>query len=253
MKILISNDDGIYAEGIKILKKYLEADGHKVYVVAPVKEESGTGHGVTLHRPLRIKKVEINDDFFGYSVDGKPTDCIKLGYWGIYKDIDFDYVISGINRGENLGSDILYSGTVSAAAEATLLGMKSIAVSVKSNGEKYNYDTAAKFLIEYLKELESVEFPKETLLNINVPNINYSEIKGYNYTIQGDRKYIDDFIEREDPQGNKYYWLGGELEEYGDSSDIDFNTVKENKISITPINLNLTDYNFLRKLKGDKK
>ncbi|MGM0507976.1 MAG: 5'/3'-nucleotidase SurE [Fusobacteriota bacterium] len=254
MKILLSNDDGIDAEGIRILRQYLKAEDHEVYVVAPQKEESGTGHGVTLHEPLRIKEVYKNNEFYGYAVSGKPTDCVKLAIWGIYKDTKFDYLISGINRGENLGTDILYSGTVSAAAEGSLLGLSSIAISVYTDKDKdtYNYDTAAKFLIDYLKEIKKDDFPRDSLLNINVPNIKYSELKGFDYTIQSEKRYEDNFTERIDPQGNKYYWLGGEAVEYGDGIELDFNAVKNKKVSITPIKLNLTDYTFLKRLKGER-
>lgn len=252
MNILVSNDDGINADGIHILVNSLKSAGHSVYVSAPMKEESGTGHGVTLHRPLRVKEIYGKDGiFFGNAIDGKPTDCIKIGYWGIYKDIKFDLVVSGINNGENLGNDVLYSGTVSAAAEGALLGMKSIAVSLVSPKDNPDYESAAKFVVEYIESIAELKFPANTLLNINIPNIDYDSLKGYKYTIQGDRRYIDNFIERVDPRGNKYYWLGGEAEEYEDNPDADFMVVKEGYVSITPINLDLTDKNFLAELKRE--
>lgn len=250
MKILVSNDDGINAEGIHVLVNKLKEAGHEVYVSAPMKEESGTGHGVTLHRPLRLKEVyDHNKQFFGNAIDGKPTDCVKIAYWGIYKDVKFDLVISGINNGENLGNDVLYSGTVSAAAEGALLGVKSIAVSLVSPKDNPDYESAAQFVAEYIESIEDLKFPANTLLNINVPNIGYDNIKGFKYTVQGDRRYIDNFIERVDPRGNKYYWLGGEAEEYEDNPDADFMVVKDGYISITPINLDLTDIKFLAELK----
>ncbi len=249
MNILVSNDDGIYAEGIKVLVNTLRKSKYNVYVVAPKKEESGTGHGITLHRPLRVEEVKRGEDFFGYSVDGKPTDCVKLGYWGIYKDIKFDFIISGINRGQNLGNDLLYSGTVSAAAEGAMLGIKSIAISLDIREDKKEfYNTAAEFLLVFLEKIKNVEFPKDSLLNVNVPSLPADKIKGIRYTEQGDRKYRDDFIERIDPRGNKYYWLGGEVIESETGGNVDFNIVKEDYISITPINLNLTDKNFLEML-----
>lgn len=256
MNILVSNDDGIHAEGIYVLVEELKRAGHNVYVVAPFKEESGTGHGVTLHRPLRVKEIyEKDGTLFGNAVDGKPTDCVKLGYWGIYKDIKFDLVLSGINSGENLGNDVLYSGTVSAAAEGAMLGMKALAVSQLASKEKFDYNSAAKFVIEYIESIKDVEFPNDTLLNMNIPNIPYENIKGLKYTIQGNRRYTDNFIERMDPRGNKYYWLGGEAEEYEENPEADFIVVKDGYVSITPINLNLTDTKFLAELKkkGEKK
>ncbi|BDU51008.1 5'/3'-nucleotidase SurE [Haliovirga abyssi] len=251
MNILISNDDGIHAKGIEVLHDCLKEAGHNVYVIAPAKEESGTGHGVTLHRPLRLQKINKNNIHFGYAVDGKPSDCIKLGYWGVFKDKKIDMIISGINRGENLGTDVLYSGTVSAAAEGALSGVRSIAVSLYKPSENPNYETAGKFLVKFLEEIDELEFPKESLLNINVPDLKFEDILGYKYTKQGDRKYIDNFIERDDPRGDKYYWLGGEVCETGDDPNYDFNVVKSNYISVTPINLDLTDYKFLSNLKGE--
>lgn len=254
MKILISNDDGINALGLKTLVRELKLKGHEVLVSAPMKEESGTGHGVTLHRPLRVSEVYENGEFFGYSVDGKPTDCVKIAYWGIYKNEKIDIMISGINNGENLGNDVLYSGTVSAAAEAALLGLKAIAVSLVSPGKDADYSNAAKFVCDYIENIKDIEFPKHTLLNINIPNFKINNIKGYKYTIQGDRSYVDDFIERYDPRGNKYYWLGGEAKEYEENPESDFMVVKDGYITITPINLNLTDRHFLDMLKkGEKK
>lgn len=254
MKILVSNDDGIYADGIYALVEQLKSSGHEVYVSAPMKEESGTGHGVTLHRPLRVKEVyDDGEELFGYAVDGKPTDCVKIAYWGIYKNVKFDIMISGINNGENLGNDVLYSGTVSAAAEAALLGLKSVAVSLVSPGKNPDFKHAARFVAEYIEEIKELEFPRNTLLNINIPNLPYEHIKGYKYTIQGDRRYVDDFIERDDPRGNKYYWLGGEAKEYEENPEADFIVEKEGYITITPINLNLTDREFLNALKKEKK
>lgn len=253
MNILISNDDGIYAKGIKVLEEYLRIAGHDTYVVAPMEEQSGTGHGVTLHTPLRLTKAYRNKNFFGYSVSGKPSDCIKVGFWEVFKDINFDFIISGINRGSNLGSDMLYSGTFSAAAEGALLGKRAIAISlVIDNQEKLHYETAAKFIVDYLEEVKNIQFPKDSLLNINVPNVKEEEIKGYKYTVQGDRRFKDDLIERIDPQGRIYYWLGGSAIEYEQNSDSDFVVVKENFISITPVNLNLSDKKFMNILKGDQ-
>lgn len=250
MRILISNDDGITAKGINVLRIALEKAGHDVYMVAPVKEESGTGHGVTLHRPLRVSEYIIDGNLIGYAVDGKPSDCIKLACWGIYKDIEFDMIISGINRGENLGTDVLYSGTVSAAAEGALTGVKSIAISmVKEKDKEFKFETASEFVVKYIEEIKNIDFPKESLININVPNLDYKDLKGFKYTKQGDRKYKDNFIERIDPQGNKYYWLGGEVFELENDKNADFNVVKEGYVSITPINLNLTDREFLERMK----
>ena len=141
MKILLSNDDGIFARGIEVLALTLIGRGHDVYIVAPDEDASGTGHGLTINKPLRYRRYMINDKFFGYMVNGKPADCVKLARWEIYKDIEFDLMISGINRGANLGVDLFYSGTYGAAAEASLLGIKSIAISlVEPFNHEENFD-----------------------------------------------------------------------------------------------------------------
>jgi 5'-nucleotidase len=247
LNILISNDDGIYAEGIKILKEFLEKSGHKTYIVAPLDEQSGSGHGITLHSPLRIKKIERDGTFFGYGVNGKPADCVKIGLLKLFKDKDIDLVISGINKGTNLGTDIFYSGTFGAAAEGSLLGIKSIALSLCDISEKNHFETAANFIIEYFNKIKDIKFPKDSLLNINVPNIPKQEVKGYLYTKQGDRRYLDNIVERIDTQGKKYYWLGGEASEKGEGLEIDFVAVKEKFVSITPIKLDMYSDEF-RKL-----
>ncbi|TDT69164.1 5'-nucleotidase /3'-nucleotidase /exopolyphosphatase [Hypnocyclicus thermotrophus] len=239
MNILISNDDGIYAEGIKILKNFLEKAGHKIYVTAPLDEQSGAGHGITLHSPLRIKEIERDGKFFGYGINGKPADCVKIGLLKLFKDKSIDLVISGINKGTNLGTDIFYSGTFGAAAEGSLLGVKSIALSLCDILDNNHFETAANFIVKYCDKIKNIKFPKDTLLNINVPNIVNEDIKGYVYTKQGDRRYLDNIIERIDTQGNKYYWLGGKASEKGEDLEIDFVAVKQGFISITPIKLDM--------------
>lgn len=248
MNILLSNDDGIYAEGLKVLAENLRKEGNQVYVVAPNKERSGTGHGITIHRPLQVEEAFSDGKHFGYSVDGKPSDCVKLGYWGLFKDIKFDLVVSGINKGANLGNDVFYSGTVSAAAEGALLGIKAIAISLVCEKGNLFFSTAANFLVNFIKNIDKMEFPENSLLNINVPNIREDELKGFKYTIQGDRKYIDNFEERRDPRGNRYYWLNGEMTEKNVNPLYDSNAVNDKYVSISPLRLNLTDFEFFEKL-----
>ena len=248
MNILLSNDDGVFAEGIEVLAEYLLKNEHNVYIVAPSEEQSGSSQGLTLHTPLRVKKYPIKG-IEAFSVNGKPADCVKIAAWVLYKDIKFDLFISGINRGENLGSDVLYSGTVGAAAEACLVGIKSIALSLKKEGDIWRFNTAAKFIVNYLEKIEDLKFPENSLININVPNLEYEDIKGYKYTHQGARIYDDNFIRREDPKGDAYYWLGGEAVEKPDKPEADFLVIKEGYVSITPIKLNMTDESFLEILK----
>ena len=251
-KILISNDDGIQAEGIQTLTKKLREYGHDVYVVAPSEDSSGMSHGITLKMPLRYKEFELDGAFFGYMINGKPADCVKMARWEIYKDIEFDLMISGINRGANLGADLFYSGTFGAAAEATLLNIKSIAVSLcEPFDEVENYDFVANFITKFLQSIDNIEFPKNHLLNINVPNIEGKKIKGYKLTNQGDRKYVENFDKRYDPHGGEYYWITGDAIETFEGYEDDWYVIKENYISITPVELNLSAQKFGSYLKKE--
>lgn len=246
MKILLSNDDGIFAKGIETLALTLIERGHDVYVVAPDENSSGTGHGLTLNKPLRYRKYNLNGRFFGYRVNGKPADCVKLARWEIYKDIEFDFMISGINRGANLGVDLFYSGTFGAASEAALLGIKAISLSLSEPFDKgKNYLTAAVFTVDFIEKIKEIPFPKYRLLNINVPNVKSEDIKGYKFTIQGDRNYKENFDKRLDPNGHEYFWITGEnATEDAQTYDSDYYVLKDNYISITPTKLDLTDESF---------
>lgn len=237
MNILVTNDDGVFATGIKVLVDNLRKAGHSVYVAAPLEEQSGMSHSITLHSPLRMQRAERDGVFFGYSVNGKPADCVKIGLLEAFKDVEFDYVISGINRGANLGTDIFYSGTVGAAAEGAFAGKKAIALSLVLSGEDSYFETAGKFIVTFLEEISDVNFPKDSMLNINIPNIPHTELKGYKVTKQGDKRFIDDIIEREDTQGKIYYWLGGKPHEFGEEADNDFMAVREGYASVTPVKL----------------
>ena len=245
MKILLSNDDGIFARGIEILAMTLIERGHDVYVVAPDEDASGTGHGLTINKPLRYRKYNINGNFFGYMVNGKPADCVKLARWEIYRDVEFDFMISGINRGANLGVDLFYSGTFGAASEAALLGIKSIALSLSEPFDHgKNYLTAAVFAADFIEKMKDFEFPRYKLLNINVPNVKTEELKGHKFTIQGDRNYKENFDKRFDPNGHEYFWITGNAVEYSSNYHSDYYVLKDNYVSITPVALDLTDEKF---------
>lgn len=244
MNILVTNDDGVFAKGIKVLVENLKQAGHNVYVSAPLEEQSGMGHGITLHTPLRMQRAERDGVFFGYSVSGKPADSVKIGLLEAFKDIEMDYVISGINRGANLGTDMFYSGTFGAAAEGAFSGKKSIALSLVLSGDDAYFETAGKFITSFLDKISEIDFPQDSMLNINVPNIPHTELKGFKFTKQGNKKFLDDIIEREDTQGNTYYWLGGKPHEIGDEDDNDFIAVKNGYVSITPVKLVLDSDEF---------
>jgi len=248
-KILVSNDDGIYSEGIKILVEYFKKN-YKIYVIAPLEEQSGTGHGITLNHPLRVIKTLRDREFFGYSVNGKPADCVKVGINHIYKDIDFDYVIAGINKGANLGTDLYYSGTFAAASEAVFYNKKAIALYLCGNNTKLHFETAGEFIVKYLQKLENLDFPKLSLLNINIPNIPTSKVKGIKYTAQSNKKFKNNFTERIDLQGNKYFWLGGREISGKRVKNSDLEAIKDSYISITPVNIDLYSKEFKEKLES---
>lgn len=245
--LLLSNDDGILAEGLVILARHLRAIG-RVVVVAPDRQQSASSHSLTLHRPLRIFQKGPNC----YAVDGTPTDCITLGVNAILKKKP-DLVVSGINGGFNLGDDVHYSGTVSAALEGALMGIPSVAVSLGLMAdEKGHYDHAARFTCRVLKLLLKRSIPAGALLNINVPNRPPSEIKGYAWTRLGRRDYGQVLFEKLDPQGKKYYWVSGTKKSFQDIPGSDGNAILERKISMTPLQVDLTHHPLLADLANIK-
>lgn len=245
MIILLSNDDGVHAQGLLTLKEVLE-DLATVYVVAPDREKSAVSHAITLHRPLRVEKIREKV----FAVDGTPTDCIILGVNKLLKERPH-LVISGINQGGNMGDDITYSGTVSAAMEGTILGIPSIAISLVVK-EHRNYENAARFAKRLVEWIQTTPLPPDTLLNVNVPDMEkYEAIKGVAWTRQGKRVYNDSIDELVDPRGRKYYWIGGEpLEGIENDDDTDIGALSKGFISITPIHLDLTDYKALNKFRS---
>ncbi len=250
MKILLSNDDGVHAAGLKVLYEELKKLG-TVKVVAPLEEKSTTGHSLTLHKPLRLIQME-NKDFYG--VNGSPADCVYLGIKQVMK-FKPDIVVSGINRGANLGQDIYYSGTVSAAREACIMGIPSYAVSLdvefksRKPENKLNFKTAAKIAVKVIQEYQKSKFPKYTLLNINVPDVPMSKIKGIVPARQGFRHYSGAVVKRLDHRGKDYYWVGGQYAGFEKEKDTDCAMVDEGFVTITPLKLDVTDMAFLEEMK----
>ncbi|MDW7739424.1 MAG: 5'/3'-nucleotidase SurE [Bacillota bacterium] len=244
MHILITNDDGIFAEGIQYLSQILyENDCNtRLSIIAPDRERSAVGHGITMHRPLRVDKVNFihNAELSGWSVNGTPSDCVKLAIEAIL-DEKPDLVISGINRGSNLGTDVLYSGTVSAAVEGLIMGIPSIAISLTDRGKSEDYIFAARYICKIIPRLLENEFPAATLLNINVP-VDTDGIKGTRITSLGNRRYRNTFDKRLDPRGMIYYWLAGELvDDDPEDADSDTKAIREGYISVTPVHFQLTN------------
>lgn len=248
MRVLLSNDDGIHASGLREAKQALDPLG-EVFIVAPERERSGTGHGITVHKPLRPKQVKLLDGSWGWSVNGTPADCVKLAIEALLPE-NPDIVVSGINFGANLGTDVLYSGTVSAAIEGIINGITSVAISLATY-EHENFHYAAAFLTRIIPPL--LKASREMgciLININVPP---GKPKGVKVTRLGNRRYINVFHKRIDPRGRVYYWMAGEPEDAppGDSQagvEVDFEAVKNNYISITPLHFDITDFKVIHKL-----
>jgi len=241
MKILISNDDGYDAPGLKALEKELSPLG-QVVVVAPDREQSGAAHSLTLNHPLRVHQVAENR----FRVEGTPTDCVNLAVFQLLKDGRPDLVVSGINRGYNLGDDVTYSGTVAAALEGVLLQIPSFAISLHSRGEP-DYAPAARVAAQVARLVLAKGLPKDTLLNINVPS---GEPKEMRITRQGRRVYTEGVVERTDPQGRAYYWIGGPPPSWHPDPQSDFAAVQRGEVSVTPLHLDLTNHRVLPELRG---
>ncbi|MGE5188484.1 MAG: 5'/3'-nucleotidase SurE [Gemmatimonadota bacterium] len=241
--ILVSNDDGVRSEGIVALAEALRAVG-TVWVVAPDRERSAAGHSLTLTSPLRVEKIAHRV----FAVDGTPTDCVNLAVNGILRGKRVALLASGINKGANMGDDITYSGTVSAAMEGTILGIPSIAVSLASRNN-FRFGAAAAFASRVARRILRHGLPEDTLLNINVPNLSEPELGGVRVTRQGKRIYGDAIVQKRDPRGRKYYWIGGDAQNRQDIPGSDLEAVEQGLISVTPIHLDLTNYASMRKLR----
>jgi len=250
MKILISNDDGIAANGIRALTEVL-AKENEVYVIAPDRERSAAGHSLTLHTPLRVEELE---PIFGskrtWVTTGTPGDCVKIGINAILSQEEQpDVVISGINHGPNLGADILYSGTVSCAMEGAMMGVPSIAVSLASMHSEYeNFIFTAQFVNLLLPKLKEFNFPPKSMLNINTPSLESEDIAGIEITELGRRMFTDTYEKRTDPRGKVYYWMAGELTHEPEDAHTDIAAVRNNKVSITPVTFEMTKKSFMADL-----
>ncbi len=243
-RILIANDDGIDAQGIKVLRKEFEKK-FDVYVIAPDRERSASGYSISLDNPIRVKEIE---DGRVFAIDGTPVDAVYIALHGALKT-DIDIVVSGINRGLNVGTDVFYSGTVSSAFQAVLFNKPGIAVSIDIGGEKIYYETAAEIALRLVENIEDIVLEPGIILNVNVPNVPINEIKGVEITTLGRRVYNDRIIERVDPKNNKYYWIDGihVKDVYREGTDV--TSILNKKVSLTPLRLDITDYNYVDKLK----
>jgi len=247
MRVLLTNDDGIFAKGIEALYLTLSAE-HQVTVVAPETEQSAVGHAITMMDPLRVKPVNRNGSFFGYALSGTPADCVKLAVTELLKPPP-EVVVSGINMGANVGVNVIYSGTVSAATEGILLGIPSIAVSLDSF-DSINLEPAAFFILRLLRLVRQFGLPPGVLLNVNVPNVPGEQIRGVRVARQGEAKFVDHYDRRVDPRNNVYYWLGGFIQDPDMDPDTDTFAVASDYIAVTPIHYDLTHYPMLETLRN---
>jgi len=246
MKLLISNDDGIEAEGIRVLADSMRVMG-TVTIVAPDKNRSGASNSLTLDAPIRI--TELEDAV--YRVSGTPTDCVHVALTGLL-DEDPDIVVSGINAGANLGDDVIYSGTVAAAMEGRFLGYPAVALSLVFNDDvdTHHYDTAGEAAIRLVRQLQRDPLPADTILNVNVPNCPWSEIRGFEVTRLGHRHRAEPVVKATDPRGREMYWIGPAGAEQDAGTGTDFDAVRRNFISVTPIHVDLTRYQALEQVAG---
>lgn len=249
MHILITNDDGVYAPGLLALVEELRSLG-KVSVLAPDRNWSVSGHVKTLDRPLRVKEVRLGDGNPAFACDGAPSDCVALASLGFFSE-KIDYVVSGINPNANIGHDVTYSGTVTAAMEAVISGYPGLAVSLdapENSSGIHDFGPAARAAKKILTIVDQHGFPHDVLLNINVPALPDDQIKGIRITRQGLRIYRDELVKRMDPRGRPYYWIGGDVPTGVPDEGTDYGMLSEGYISITPLQLDLTAHEVIRQL-----
>jgi 5'-nucleotidase len=245
-RILISNDDGVNAEGIALLERVARSLSDDVWVVAPEHEQSGAGHSLSLHKPLRIRNVAPRR----FAVDGTPTDAVLLGVMEVMKEKRPDLMLSGVNRGSNLAEDVTYSGTVSAAMEATLLEIPSIAFSNQIKG-CVNWDVPEKYLEQLIRSLTQTTIAHDRLINVNFPAVALADVKGIKVCPQGRRKLDDNLDRRTDPQGRPYIWIGGQrTQPFNSPEESDLTMIAQGYIAVTPLSLDMTDYDAIGALRA---
>jgi 5'-nucleotidase len=247
LHILICNDDGIDAPGIYALVQEVKKFA-RVSVVAPDRQQSAVGHAITMQYPLRAQPFSKDGEFFGYAVKGTPADAVKLAVKQLLKD-KVDLVLSGINHGSNTAISVMYSGTVSAATEGTILGIPSIAVSLTTY-EEADFGVAARFGAELAKFVVQRGLPPGTLLNVNVPALPVEKMRGVKITSQGRSSWDDSFDVRRDPSGREYFWLTGHMSLLDTDPDADERVIRDGYISVTPIHYDLTDREHLEQMKS---
>lgn len=244
---LLCNDDGIHAQGIATLHRALTPLG-KLHVVAPDTERSAAGHAITLSDPIKTIPIEKNEQHYGTAVSGTPADCVKLALCVLLKNNRPDLVVSGINLGSNTGISVLYSGTVSAATEAVIIGVPAIALSLCTYQDP-QWEAAARVAQELIPKLLDAPPPPGILLNVNIPNLPYEQLKGIKTTKMGRSRFVEEFTAHRDPRGNEYFWLGGKLAQLDDDEDTDVRAVEEGYVAITPLQIDMTAHHIMDQIK----
>jgi 5'-nucleotidase len=247
MRILLCNDDGIHAPGFKVLQRIARKLSDDIWIVAPESEQSAASHALTLHVPLRLRKISTRR----YAVNGTPTDCIFLAFNKVLKGEPPDLVLSGVNRGENMGEDVTYSGTVAAAMEATLLGVPAIALSqsYERNRGRVSWKTAEHWAPTVVQKLLKAGWPRDVLINVNFPDYPPKEVAGLEVAAQGRHKMGDLLEERIDLRGNPYYWLRDIREDISGKPGSDLDAINRGAIAVTPLHLDLTHRPTVKKLR----
>ena len=238
MRILVTNDDGVHSPGLTALAKALARVG-EVWVVAPDRERTAVAHAVTLHKPLRVQQLGTRI----YAVNGTPVDCVNLAVLKVLSAPP-DLLVSGINKGVNLGDDVLYSGTVSAAMEGTILGVPSMAVSQEGQ-EHFNFDAGVRYAVRIARLILKEGLPDETLVNLNIPNRPFKSITGVRITCLSRRRFDNPIIEKVDPHGRTYYWIAGTRVSWSRNKDADHEALEQGAVSLTPIHLDTTNHGVL--------
>lgn len=246
LRILISNDDGIRAPGIKVLQRIAKQITDDVWVCTPMTEQSGAGHSLSLRSPLWLRRIATRR----YAVEGTPTDSVLMGIHQLLKDHKPDLVLSGVNRGSNMGEFVTYSGTCAAAMEATLLGVPAIALSqqIDPRERHVHWPTAETHAPGLIRKLLRAGWPKRTFINVNIPNVSPSDVTGVEVTRQGQRTMGDSLVERRHPMGGRYYWIGALPTQTPGRKGTDLAALGQGKISVTPVDLDLTNRRAMKPL-----
>ncbi|MGA1194362.1 MAG: 5'/3'-nucleotidase SurE [Kiritimatiellia bacterium] len=247
-KILLSNDDGFHAPGLSALYHAVK-DLAEVVVAAPDSQKSAVGHAITISDPIKVNPVTTPDGMSGYAIGGTPADSVKLAVLALMPDDPPDLVMSGINLGPNAGISIIYSGTVSAATEGTILGIPSIALSLNTFTNP-NWETAAHVARTLVEKFKKESLPPDTLLNVNIPNCRIDELRGYEFATMGKSIFREVFHRRTDPRGNLYFWMDGDMELLPGQTGTDVQALEQNYVTMTPLAFDLTHHAMMEQLRG---